>query len=252
MNRGYVKVEVKNGVGQLEFFHPKSNSLPAALLKEITEGLNTLSENNEVLVIHLKSGGEKSFCAGASFDELLEVSNEEEGKAFFSGFARVVLAIKNAPKFVVAQIQGKVVGGGVGIVAACDFVVATEEASLKLSELSIGIGPFVVGPALERKIGLAHFSNMTLNPTSWKTANWGKEIGLYSEVVSSIIELNKRLEEIITLYKTYSPEAMLEIKKMLWEEWFDLDEVMSRRAEQSGSLVLSDFTRNKLKELKSK
>ena len=252
MNRGYVKVEVKNGVGQIEFFHPKSNSLPAALLKEITEGLNTLSENNEVLVIHLKSGGEKSFCAGASFDELLEVSNEEEGKAFFSGFARVILAIKNAPKFVVAQIQGKVVGGGVGIVAACDFVVATEEASLKLSELSIGIGPFVVGPALERKIGLAHFSNMTLNPTSWKTANWGKEIGLYSEVVSSIIDLNKRLKEIITLYKTYSPEAMLEIKKMLWEEWFDLDEVMSRRAEQSGSLVLSDFTRNKLKELKSK
>ena len=252
MNRGYVKVEVKNGVGQIEFFHPKSNSLPAALLKEITEGLNTLSENNEVLVIHLKSGGEKSFCAGASFDELLEVSNEEEGKAFFSGFARVILAIKNAPKFVVAQIQGKAVGGGVGIVAACDFVVATEEASLKLSELSIGIGPFVIGPALERKIGLAHFSNMTLNPTSWKTANWGKEIGLYSEVVSSIIELNKRLKEIITLYKTYSPEAMLEIKKMLWEEWFDLDEVMSRRAEQSGSLVLSDFTRNKLKELKSK
>ena len=252
MNRGYVKVEVKNGVGQIEFFHPKSNSLPAALLKEITEGLNTLSENNEVLVIHLKSGGEKSFCAGASFDELLEVSNEEEGKAFFSGFARVILAIKNAPKFVVAQIQGKVVGGGVGIVAACDFVVATEEASLKLSELSIGIGPFVIGPALERKIGLAHFSNMTLNPTSWKTANWGKEIGLYSEVVSSIIDLNKRLKEIITLYKTYSPEAMLEIKKMLWEEWFDLDEVMSRRAEQSGSLVLSDFTRNKLKELKSK
>jgi|TARA_B110000261_G_scaffold160055_1_gene199029 methylglutaconyl-CoA hydratase len=252
MNIGYVKVEVKNGVGKIEFFHPKSNSLPAALLKEITEGLNTLSENNEVLVIHLKSGGEKSFCAGASFDELLEVSNEEEGKAFFSGFARVILAIKNAPKFVVAQIQGKVVGGGVGIVAACDFVVATEEASLKLSELSIGIGPFVVGPALERKIGLAHFSNMTLNPTSWKTANWGKEIGLYSEVVSSIIELNKRLEEIITLYKAYSPEAMLEIKKMLWEEWFDLDEVMSRRAEQSGSLVLSDFTRNKLKELKSK
>ena len=252
MNRGYVKVEVKNGVGQIEFFHPKSNSLPAALLKEITEGLNTLSENNEVLVIHLKSGGEKSFCAGASFDELLEVSNEEEGKAFFSGFARVILAIKNAPKFVVAQIQGKAVGGGVGIVAACDFVVATEEASLKLSELSIGIGPFVIGPALERKIGLAHFSNMTLNPTSWKTANWGKEIGLYSEVVSSIIDLNKRLKEIITLYKTYSPEAMLEIKKMLWEEWFDLDEVMSRRAEQSGSLVLSDFTRNKLKELKSK
>ena len=252
MNIGYVKVEVKSGVGKIEVFHPKSNSLPAALLKEITEGLNTLSENNEVLVIHLKSGGEKSFCAGASFDELLEVSNEEEGKAFFSGFARVILAIKNAPKFVVAQIQGKVVGGGVGIVAACDFVVATEEASLKLSELSIGIGPFVVGPALERKIGLAHFSNMTLNPTSWKTANWGKEIGLYSEVVSSIIELNKRLEEIITLYKAYSPEAMLEIKKMLWEEWFDLDEVMSRRAEQSGSLVLSDFTRNKLKELKSK
>lgn len=252
MNRGYVKVDVENGVGQIEFFHPKSNSLPAALLQEITEGLNTLSENNEVRVIHLKSGGEKAFCAGASFDELIEVLTEEEGKEFFSGFARVILAIKNAPKFVVAQIQGKVVGGGVGIVAACDFVIATEEASLKLSELSIGIGPFVVGPAIERKIGLAHFTNMTLNPTSWKTANWGKEIGLYSEVVSSTVELKTRLEEIITLYKTYSPEAMLEIKKMLWEKCFDLGEIMSRRAEQSGSLVLSDFTRNKLKEFKLK
>ncbi|MDG1518233.1 MAG: enoyl-CoA hydratase/isomerase family protein [Flavobacteriales bacterium] len=252
MNRGYVKVEVKNGVGEIEFFHPKSNSLPAALLQEITEGLNKLSENNEVLVIHLKSRGEKAFCAGASFDELLKVSNEEEGKEFFSGFARVILAIKNAPKFVVAQIQSKVVGGGVGIVAACDFVVATDQASLKLSELSIGIGPFVVGPAVERKIGLAHFTNMSLNPTAWKTANWGKEIGLYSEVVSSTVELEIRLKEMITLYKTYSPEAMLEIKKMLWEKCFDMGEVMSRRAEKSGSLVLSDFTRNKLEEFKLK
>jgi len=252
MNRGYVKVEVKNGVGEIEFFHPKSNSLPAVLLQEITEGLNKLSENNEVLVIHLKSRGEKAFCAGASFDELLKVSNEEEGKEFFSGFARVILAIKNAPKFVVAQIQSKVVGGGVGIVAACDFVVATDQASLKLSELSIGIGPFVVGPAVERKIGLAHFTNMSLNPTVWKTANWGKEIGLYSEVVSSTVELEIRLKEMITLYKTYSPEAMLEIKKMLWEKCFDMGEVMSRRAEKSGSLVLSDFTRNKLEEFKLK
>ena len=252
MNRGYVKVEVKNGVGEIEFFHPKSNSLPAVLLQEITEGLNKLSENNEVLVIHLKSRGEKAFCAGASFDELLKVSNEEEGKEFFSGFARVILAIKNAPKFVVAQIQSKVVGGGVGIVAACDFVVATDQASLKLSELSIGIGPFVVGPAVERKIGLAHFTNMSLSPTAWKTANWGKEIGLYSEVVSSTVELEIRLKEMITLYKTYSPEAMLEIKKMLWEKCFDMGEVMSRRAEKSGSLVLSDFTRNKLEEFKLK
>ena len=164
----YVKSDIINGVGEVEFFHPKSNSLPSNLLNELAQTITILGENDKAKCILLKSGGEKAFCAGASFDELLSIKSKEDGKAFFSGFARVIAAIKNAPKFVVTLVQGKVVGGGVGVVCASDYVIANENASCKLSELSIGIGPFVIGPAVERKIGLGHFNNMSLNPTCWK------------------------------------------------------------------------------------
>lgn len=244
----YVKSEVIDGVGHIEFFHPKSNSLPSNLLRELSILLNDLGKDDKVKCILLKSAGEKAFCAGASFDELLSINNEEEGKRFFLGFANVIKAIKNAPKFIITLVQGKVVGGGVGIVCASDYVIANNEASCKLSELSIGIGPFVIGPAVERKIGLAHFNNMSLNPTVWKSSSWALEKGMYAEVVDDI---NNRGLEITSQYVKYSPDAMAEMKKMFWDGSTGIEEEMLIGAEQSGRLVLSEFTNETLKAFKS-
>lgn len=248
----YIKSDIINEVGVIEFYHPKSNSLPSSLLNELATKISSYGKDHNVKCILLKSGGEKAFCAGASFDELLSIQTKEAGKEFFSGFAKVILAIKKAPKFVVTAVQGKVVGGGVGIVCASDYVIATEEASLKLSELSIGIGPFVIGPAVERKMGLSHFMNMSLNPTQWQTSLWAKERGVYAEVVNGVAELYDRISNITNQYIKYSPEAMLEMKNMFWSNSLNLELEMNERAEQSGRLVLSDFTINQLKAFKSK
>lgn len=245
----YVKSEIIDGVGHVEFFHPKSNSLPSVLLNQLAQTILNFGENDKVKCILLKSGGDKAFCAGASFDELLDIQNEEQGKIFFSGFANVISAIKNVPKLVVTLVQGKVVGGGVGIVCASDYVIANQHASCKLSELSIGIGPFVIGPAVERKIGLAHFSNMSLNPTNWKSSSWALDKGMYAELVDDI---HVRGSEIVNQYVKYSAEAMFEMKRMFWNDTVDIEIEMKQRAEQSGTLVLSDFTKETLKAFKSK
>ncbi len=239
----YVKTEIIDGVGEIEFFHPKSNSLPSKMLKELAKSITDFGNRKSIKCIILKSAGERVFCAGAFFDELVEIDNEVDGYEFFSGFSNVIRAIKNAPKFVVALVQGKVVGGGVGIVSASDYVIASPNASCKLSELSIGIGPFVIAPVVERKIGLAHFINMSLNPNEWKSAEWALDKGLFSEVSE---DFNVRVKELVRSYLTYSPEAMNEIKSMFWEKFIDLDREMDIRAKLSGRLVISDFTKKKL------
>lgn len=245
----YVKAEIIDGVGEIEFFHPKSNSLPSSLLQELAKSITEFGANSSVKCILLKSAGEKAFCAGASFDELLNIKNEIDGMKFFSGFANVIKAIKDVPKFVITIVQGKVVGGGVGIVCASDYVIASENASCKLSELSIGIGPFVIGPVLERKIGLAHFINMSLNPTEWQNAEWALDKGMYSEVSS---DFNQVANRVAKKYTEYSSEAMAEMKQMFWAESSGLTKEMEIRAEQSGRLVLSDFTKETLRAFKSK
>ena len=176
----YTRIDGK--VAHVEFGHPASNSFVTDLLLRLTDTLNELSENVDVSVILLKSEGEKAFCAGASFDELLAVSNLEEGKAFFSGFAHVINAMRKCRKVIVGRVQGKTVGGGVGLAAACDYVYSNVEASIKLSELSIGFAPFVIAPAVERKIGTAAMAELSLAATEWKSAYWAQEKGLFSSL----------------------------------------------------------------------
>ncbi|MBI33883.1 MAG: enoyl-CoA hydratase [Flavobacteriales bacterium] len=248
----YVKSKILNGLGEIEFYHPKSNSLPALLLNNLSEEIIKLGEEPSVKCIVLKSSGKKTFCAGASFDELLLINNENQGKDFFMGFAKVIAAIKNAPKIVVSVVQGKVVGGGLGLVCASDYVLAHKSADLKLSELSIGIGPFVIAPVLQRKLGLANFINLSLNPKQWKSATWGLDKGIYSEIFSSHEVLNIRLTELVKDYVNYSPEAVQEIKFMFWDGFHELEKDMEKRAAQSGRLVLSDYTVEVLKKIKFK
>ncbi|WP_291962992.1 enoyl-CoA hydratase/isomerase family protein [Maribacter sp.] len=244
----YTRIDGK--VAHVEFGHPASNSFVSELLERLTDTINELSENDGISVILLKSEGEKAFCAGASFDELLEVSNLEEGKAFFSGFAHVINAMRKCKKVIVGRVHGKTVGGGVGLAAACDYVYSNVNSSIKLSELSIGIAPLVIAPAVARKIGNAAMGEMSLAPTEWKSAYWAQEKGLFNKVFDSAQEMDKELDFFIHKLASYNAEALTEWKKVLWEGTDHWDTLLTDRAAITGKLALSDFTRNALSKFK--
>lgn len=248
--QGHVNTSISDGIATIEFHHPLSNSLPGVILKKLAETISQLGKQKEVSVIVIKSKGEKAFCAGASFDELDRISSPEEGKIFFNGFAQVINAARKCPKIIMGRIQGKAVGGGVGIAASTDYCFATKSADVKLSELSIGIGPFVVGPAIERKIGLADTSHLTLNASEWKSAAWAKEKGLYAEVYDNIPEMDEALKLLAIKLSKSNPDALKALKKTFWEGTDHWDELLSKRAEISGKLVLSEFTQKALKNFK--
>ena len=248
----YVKTTIKDKVAEIEFFSPASNSLASEQLAQLSDAIKGWGENDGISVIHLKSAGTKVFCAGASFDELLAIEDLESGTNFFMGFANVINAIRTCGKIVVTSVQGKVVGGGVGIAAASDYVFATEGAFVKLSELSIGIGPFVIEPAVTRKIGLTNMSKLSLNATTWRTAKWAAQVGLYHEVEVSLSELNDSLDKFLKQLVSYSPQALFAMKKTLWEGTEQWNVLLKERAGVSGQLVLSEETNKALTQFKRK
>ncbi len=252
MQHGKIDKEIKNGIGYISFFHPQSNSLPGDLLRSIAEHIDLFGKNEEVKVIVLQSEGEKAFCAGASFDELIAIQDMDTGKRFFSGFAGVINAIRKCPKFVIARVQGKAVGGGVGIACAADYTFALTSASVKLSELAVGIGPFVVGPAVERKIGKAAFCELTINATEWRTAQWAKEKSMFVELFDTAEKMDDAIVKLTTQLASSNPEAMSLLKKVMWEGTENWDLLLMERAEMSGTLVLSDFTKNAINKFKAK
>ena len=252
MEEAYVRVEIHKGVTIIEFYHPQSNSLPGKLLNELAKKIQRYGDDPDTKVIILRSGGHKAFCAGASFDELTAISTERQGLEFFSGFAHVINAMRECHKFIIGRIQGKCVGGGVGIAAACDYTIATEAAEIKLSELAIGIGPFVVGPAVERKIGMAAFTTLSIDATMWRTAEWARRKGLFSEVHDSIDNMDEAVERLADTLAHSSPQAMTEMKKIFWKGTEHWDKLLLERAAISGRLVLSEFTRNAIEKFKLK
>jgi len=250
--QGSLYTAIQNKIATVEFGHPASNSFPGELLQRLTDELNTLSHNPDVNVIVLKSQGEKAFCAGASFDELLEVNDLETGAVFFSGFANVINAMRNCSKLIIGRIQGKAVGGGVGLAAACDYALATEESAIKLSEFTIGIGPFVIAPAVERKMGKAALAELTIAADEWKNAYWAKEKGLYAKVFENIRELDKEVDLLTSKLASYNPEALASMKKIFWQGTENWDMLLADNAKISGRLVLSDFTKEALSKFKNK
>ena len=240
----FVKQEVKKNVGYITFFHPAGNSFPSSQLQELVRTIQDLDANENVTIIVLQSEG-TTFCAGASFDELLQIDNLSDGKQFFSGFANVINAMRNCSKLIVGKVQGKAVGGGVGIIAACDYAIATTKAEVKLSELTIGIGPFVIEPAVSRKIGHTAMSELTLEGNEWKSATWAFEKGLFAKLVQPE-DLDSALEKFALQLASYNPEALAEMKKVLWQNTAHWSTLLYERAEISGKLVLSAFTKKAL------
>lgn len=247
MNEPYVKQEINNNIATIEFFHPAHNSLPGDLLAKLAKTITEAGNNDEVKVIILKSGGDRTFCAGASFNELININGAETGKVFFSGFASVINAMRKCPKFIIGRIQGKTVGGGVGVASATDYCMATKFAAIKLSELNVGIGPFVVGPAVERKLGLSAMSQIAIDANSFYEAEWARQKGLYNQVFDSVEALDEAVQKFAENLCNYNPEAMKEMKKVFWSGTEDWDELLAERAVISGRLVLSEFTKDKLK-----
>lgn len=247
---GSLITTIDDKIATVEFGHPASNSFPRELLDRVTNSLNSLSDNPDVSVIIMRSEGVGAFCAGASFDELLEVSNLEEGTKFFSGFAHLINAMRNCKKLIIGRVHGKAVGGGVGIASACDYVFATIDASIKLSELAIGIGPFVIEPSVSRKIGKTALAEMTLAAHKWKSADWAKEKGLYADTFENIDDLDGALENFCSKLASYNPEALIEMKKVLWEGTAHWETLLLERAAITGKLVLSDYSKRALTQFK--
>lgn len=250
MTEPYVSINNENGIATIEFFHPAHNSLPGEILSKLAETITSAGNDESVKVIVLKSGGDRTFCAGASFTELINIEDAETGRKFFSGFANVINAMRKCPKFIIGRIQGKAVGGGVGVASATDYCFATKYAAIKLSELNVGIGPFVVGPAVERKLGISGMSQIAIDANTFYSAEWAHQRGLYNALFESVEEMDEALKSFVENLCSYNPEAMKEIKKMIWNGTEDWDELLAQRAEISGRLVLSDFTKEVLKKYK--
>jgi methylglutaconyl-CoA hydratase len=244
IQQGHINTTIENNIATIEFFHPSHNSLPGNLLYKLEQAIYSVGDNESVNLVVLKSAGDRTFCAGASFDELASINDETIGKTFFMGFANVINAIRKIPKIVIGRVHGKAVGGGVGLAAACDYCVATKFSSIKLSELAVGIGPFVIGPAVERKVGISAYSDMSLNATAWKTADWAREKGLYTEVFQNVEDLDKYITTFSEKLVSMNPEAMRLLKRVFWEGTDHWDALLEERAEMSGRLVLSDFSKN--------
>ena len=253
INQGHVKSEVnENGIATIEFGHPLSNSLPGKILNLLAKTITDVGAQKDVKVIILKSAGERAFCAGASFDELISIKDLDTGKVFFSGFASVINACRKCPKLIIGRVQGKAVGGGVGVASAVDYCLATKHAAVKLSELAIGIGPFVVGPAVERKIGMSAMSQLTINATEWQSADWAREKGLYADVYADVEEMDEAVDALANKLANSNPDSMRMLKQIFWEGTETWDNLLKVRAAMSGELVLSDFTVNAINAFKKK
>ncbi len=249
---GHLTTSNEHGIATIEFFHPQSNSLPGAMLNAIALQVHAEGLNEKTKVIVLRSGGEKAFCAGASFDELMSIQNEAEGFQFFNGFAHLINDMRKCPKLIIARVQGKCVGGGVGIAAAADYTIAVEGADIKLSELGLGIGPFVVGPAVERKIGLSAFSQLAIDAASWRPADWARRKGLFAELHNDVAGMDDSITRLSTTLSHYSPEAMKNIKDIFWKGTEHWDNLLKERARTSGTLILGEYSRKYIAEFKNK
>lgn len=248
----HVKSQTHQGITTIEFFHPQSNSLPKKILEILAKEIHFAGTHTDSKVIILKSAGDKIFCAGASFDELVAIKTEAEGLDFFSGFADVINVMRKCPKFIIARVQGKCIGGGVGLVAAADYAIATNTADIKLSELAVGIGPFVVGPAVERKIGTAAFSALAIDATMWRNSEWAKKKGLFAEVHETVENMDESIFRLADTLAHANPEAMAALKKTFWHGADHWDELLKERAAISGKLVLSEYTKKAIEKFKTK
>ena len=249
---GSLYTRLNGGLAILEFGHPTSNSLNSELLSRLCKEIESLGANTEIALILIQSEGDRAFCAGASFDELLEISTPEQSTAFFNGFARLINSMRTCPIPIIGKVYGKAVGGGVGLIASCDYVMASDKASLRLSEIGLGIAPLVIAPAVERKAGVSGLAELALAPSEWKSAYWARERGLFSKVFESRSDLDKETEYFAADLASHSRDALMLMKRALWEGTEHWDDLLTSRAAMTGKLALSQTTQQTISAFKKK
>ncbi|QNL48865.1 enoyl-CoA hydratase/isomerase family protein [Olivibacter sp. SDN3] len=249
---GKITTTISNQVATVIFEHPSHNALPSDLLKQLAAEIRNLGKNKAINVILLTSAGIKTFCAGANFDELLTIRDRDSGKTFFAGFAHVINEIRLSSKLVIGRVQGKAIGGAVGLAAACDYCFAHVNAHIKLSELTIGIGPFVIAPVIQRKMGLNALTRLSFNPEIFRSADWAMKYGLFQSVYEDIEQLDEAVQEFCQKLSKYPPTALSELKKTLWQGTDHWDTMLLSQAEISGSLVVEQQTKTLLENFKNK
>ena len=251
MDNGFVNQELKNSISEITFGHPKSNSLPGEILELLAQTILNEGAKTEVKAILLKSGGEKAFCAGASFDELLSIDELENSKKFFGGFAKVLNAMRSCGKLVIVRVQGKTTGGGVGIACAADYCFATKDAALALTELNLGIGPFVIGPYVERKMGKSAYAAMSID-ADFRSAEWCKQHDVYHSVSENIEMMDEEISKFLEKLSARSSDALSLIKKVSWEGTEHFEELMPERILMSASLILEDSAKKNIEKIKER
>ena len=248
----FVKHTVLNGIATISFFHPEQNSLPTIVLRSLIKTINLLSNDSGILVIILKSDGRGTFCAGANFTEMLEINDSISGYKYFNGFADLINTMRLCPKLIIVRVQGKSVGGGVGLLAAGDYCMATKDAAIKLSDFNIGIGPFVIEPAIERKIGRSNMAQLTIDATSFYSPAWALDKSLYNAVYDDIKSLDIAVQDFAVKISNFNPIAVTKMKEIFWKGTEDWGLLLSERAYLSGKFVLSPYTKKALKLFKQK
>lgn len=248
--QGYVRSSVRNHIATIEFYHPKGNSLPGKLLEDLAIAVQSAGNNAEAKVVVLRSIEHDVFCSGTLLEELIPMKTSEEGFKFFSGFARVINAMRKCPKFIVVAVHGKCVGGGVGLVAAADYAIALEGADVRLSELCIGFGPFTIGPAIQRKMGLSAFSQLAIDAHLWRSADWARRKGLYAELHPNKRSMEDSITRLSTSLSQVDPKVTEEMKKSLWVGTENWDTLLEEKARISSKLVVMDQAREYLEKMK--
>ena len=247
----FVNAQVLNQISHIEFGTSKSNSLPGEILELLAQTILSEAAKVDVKAIVLKSSGEKAFCAGASFDELLQIDELEISKKFFGGFAKVLNAMRTCGKLVIVRVQGKTTGGGVGIACGADYCFATKDSSLALTELNLGIGPFVIGPYVERKIGKSEFTAMAID-ADFRSAQWAERNHIYHVVSDSIEEMDEKLTVFLDTLASRSADALALLKKVSWEGSEHFEKLMPERIQMSASLILEDSAKENINKIKER
>ena len=215
MNETCLLVDRNNAIATVTLNRPQvHNAFDETLIADVTACFARLSEDAEVRAIVLRGAGE-SFCAGADLHWMGRMAgySQEENRADADALQRMFDVIATCPKPTIARVQGGAIGGGVGLVAVCDVVIAAPEAKFALSEVRLGLVPAVIAPYVLQKIGMGAARALFVTGERFN-AEEALRIGLVQQVVAAI-ELDAAIQKKLEWILHAGPNAIAAAKRLL-------------------------------------
>lgn len=216
------------------------NAFNEIMIQELIDVFKNISEDKDVRVVVLAGNG-KSFCAGADLNwmkKVVDFSYEENLKESLE-LAELFYLIYSLPKPTIARVNGAAIGGGAGLVAVCDLVIASEKAKFSLSEVKLGLVPACISPYEVRRIGEKNCRELFLTGERIN-AQKALEFGLANQVVPHD-ELDKAVDELVKQLSNSGPNALAMCKTLLQNvPLMSFEEVKKYTAEMIASLRMSD------------